>query len=297
MTTRDYKLFFVCGHARSGTTWLQRVLDLHPGINCRGEFHFEVVRKAFDTFTTRPWHLTSKEPLKSVAEQGFCDMVRKVMLALADRKPEAEWIGDRTPRPLRALIPGTPHVLMVRDGRDVMVSFTIHQMRTQGIEIQAPRWQKRLGEDIEALRADPDHFKNHPERLFADEQWVRFTAERWVRRCTHDLQAIEEFRTGVHAGTAILVRYEDLWRTPDAERARIYRFLELDPADALPLEAGRETTPGLNRDDHGAKDRKGEMGDWKTYAQGEVGQRFRQIVKESAGDMLVRLGYEKTHDW
>ena len=34
------KLFFIMGTIKSGTTWLQLVLDGHPEIACRGEGHF-----------------------------------------------------------------------------------------------------------------------------------------------------------------------------------------------------------------------------------------------------------------
>ena len=42
------QLFFVGGAPRSGTTWLQQLLDCHPDICCRGEGLFRVVR--YDVF-------------------------------------------------------------------------------------------------------------------------------------------------------------------------------------------------------------------------------------------------------
>jgi hypothetical protein len=35
------QLFFVGGAPRSGTTWLQHVLDSHPAVSCRGEGLFQ----------------------------------------------------------------------------------------------------------------------------------------------------------------------------------------------------------------------------------------------------------------
>ena len=37
VATHEY--FFVRGHPRSGTNWIGALLNLHPQINCWGEFH------------------------------------------------------------------------------------------------------------------------------------------------------------------------------------------------------------------------------------------------------------------
>src|ERR1700735_4204914 len=37
---RNKQLFFVGGAPKSGTTWLQILLDQHPAISCSGEGHF-----------------------------------------------------------------------------------------------------------------------------------------------------------------------------------------------------------------------------------------------------------------
>ncbi len=34
------QIFFIAGVLKSGTTWLQLLLDAHPEIACRGEAHF-----------------------------------------------------------------------------------------------------------------------------------------------------------------------------------------------------------------------------------------------------------------
>ena len=34
------QLFFIGGAAKSGTTWLQVLLDAHPSVSCTGENHF-----------------------------------------------------------------------------------------------------------------------------------------------------------------------------------------------------------------------------------------------------------------
>src|SRR6059058_5661183 len=51
----QHELFFVRGHPRSGTNWVGALLNLHPQINCFGEFHFEDIRNAIDTLQAQPW--------------------------------------------------------------------------------------------------------------------------------------------------------------------------------------------------------------------------------------------------
>src|SRR5262245_15345676 len=53
LTLRQKQIFFVGGTPRSGTTWLQLLLDSHPSVSCSGEGHF----------TTHLWRLL-QEALK-----------------------------------------------------------------------------------------------------------------------------------------------------------------------------------------------------------------------------------------
>jgi len=297
MASEHDQFFFVCGHSRSGTTWLERLLDLHPQINCTGECHFEVLRQAFDTFTTRPWHLASGPPMKDEAEACFADTVRRCMASLADRKPGASWIGDRTPRPLRSFLPGSPHILLVRDPRDVAVSYTIHQLNTNGLDIQREPFKSSMQGKREQLLGNPAYFDEHPEAMFDDERWVRHIAHRWARRMDKDLAALERFRIGEIAGRAMMVRFEELRTDTEAMRAELYQFLEVDPAKAEPLSEATRTLPGVRGASPSGKDRKGDIGQWKAFAQGEPGAMFRRVFKEELGPLLIRLEYEQDMGW
>lgn len=296
MKLADYKFFFVCGHSRSGTTWVAKVLDLHPRIKCRGEFHFEVLRAGFDDFVGRRFHLAHRGRMRALAEECFQDTVRRLMANPAGRrkKPRVEWLGDRTPRPLRALLPGSPHLYMHRDGRDVAVSYTIHQLRTEGPDAGRNRWREPLAPLRLALRENPRYFKDHPERLFADEAWVRHVARKWATRIRNDLAEADRMRD---SGVPVKVyRYEDMRREPEQTRADMYGFLGVDPAEAAPLQEGR-TAAGFPAENPSGKDRRGDIGDWANYAIADSGPRFRRAFNEEAGDLLVRLGYEKDARW
>lgn len=290
------RLFFVRGHPRSGTNWVGALLNLHPRINCHGEFHFEEIRRAVDSLQSQHWQITGREPLRSVLDHAFHQFVRTCVLSLDARKPGASWIGDRTPRALRPLVPGAPHFLIVRDGRDVLVSWTYHVLR-QKPDVLGAVVPRPLLEGFESavrrFQQDPACFRNHPELLLADEGWVRHVARRWAEWTRADHQAAALIDAGELDATVQTIRYERLHADTDAGRRAMYEFLGLDPAEAAPLSPESRTSPGFSRDDATSFFRHGQVGDWKAYAT----DCMRAWFKEEAGQALIDLGYEKDVNW
>ena len=97
-----YRLFFVCGHMRSGTNWVASLLNLHPQINCVGEGPLGHFRTMIDTVKRLDYLYTYKEPHRTVLEEAFHELSRRLVLSLAIRKPESPWVGDNTSRQLGA---------------------------------------------------------------------------------------------------------------------------------------------------------------------------------------------------
>lgn len=290
------RYFFMRGHPRSGTNWVGAILNLHPRIYCHGEFHLEDIRNAIDQLQAKPWQTTGREPVRTILDESFQEVVRKCLATLREKKPGATWIGDRTPRGLRPLLADAPVFWVVRDGRDVLVSWTFHVLRQRDHvqEIVIPDALKAsMAPAVEAFRADPHAFTANPERLLQNEGWVRFISKRWGDWALVDLRnkaAIEagEFRASVH-----MVRYETLHADAENERAGMYRFLGLDPAEALPLSDEGKTKAGFGREDPLSFYRKGEVGDWRSHFTPDVTRWF----KESAGQALMDLGYERDAGW
>jgi hypothetical protein len=291
-------LFFVRGHPRSGTNWVGAVLNLHPQVNCFGEFHFEDIRNAIDLQQSHPWQITAREPLKSVMDECFRDMVRKAMLTLEGRKPGAHWIGDRTPRGLRVFIEGAPHFLIIRDGRDVLVSWTFHvlRMKSHVLDVIVPAELRAEFDVLHAkFHADADHFRKHPEELLSQEGWVRLVVGRWAGWKKSDLASIKRIEADDNGARAKLhvIRYEELHADTEGGRRKMYEFLGLDPDEALPLSGETKTAPGFEQEDPMSFWRHGKVGDWKRYQT----DRFKAWFKEEAGDVLAELGYERSDGW
>lgn len=287
------RLFFVTGHARSGTTWAAAVLARHPRAFVDGEFHFQQLRQGFDSFQRHPWHRATRDPVHTAAECCFQDTIRLCIGACAHQKLEADWIGDRTPRYLEVLLPGSPHFVIVRDGRDVVVSLSIMEINQGGGLFNQFAKEEKLWRARERFLAEPDFFKKNPGELLRCEPFVRCLARRWGEQAAHDVRMADRIRAGEIDATVLIVRYEALHLDPEGEREKMYRFLGVDPAEAEPLTAESGTKPGLQTENHRSDKRKGAVGDWMNYFTDDAKRWF----KEEAGEALVSLEYESGHDW
>ncbi len=134
-------VFFVGGLPRSGTTWVQQLLNAHPEVVCLGESHFmndlvPTLHAALDGYRARraegrdTWAPTVRGPRPML----LAPMVRSAFVALVqenlDGRPASALraIGEKTPdnimhmRRIWALFPSARFVNVIRDGRDGAVS-------------------------------------------------------------------------------------------------------------------------------------------------------------------------------
>ncbi len=288
---REHKFFFLGGCYKSGTNWVTNLLNLHPKIAVTGEFHFEELFKAMDRFTTRSWYRARREPVRHVAWEAMENLVRRTLYTATRDRPAAVWLGDHTPRHMRELLPGAPRVNVVRDGRDVLVSFAFHLLRARNPDELVPGNRELAQRFQPAFKADPDKFKNAGEGFLGNDEWVRGQARAWAGFITHNSAEAERVRA---AGTRVLdVRYEDLHADLEGQRAALYRFFGLDPGEAAPPSAATKTLPGFKKENPKSFFRKGQVGDWKNY----FDERLTRIFKDEAADALISAGYETDRNW
>ncbi len=288
--------FFVCGHPRSGTNWVSSLLNLHPRVFCDGEFHFHLVRNGIDAFKSQPWYVGSREPVRTVVEQAFADMVLKCLTAQAHRpaedggKPDATEVGDHTPRMLRMLVPPPEgrYIVIFRDGRDVLVSWTFHLLKTSRPDIMHPDVRPVFEQVLPGADASADAARDAARRLLADRNWVSHYAAAWADHTGHDLAAIRRLESEGHGKSILRLSYEGLHADVEGERSRMYAFLGADPALAAPLSRESHTSPGFGREAPRSFYRKGEVGDWRNYLTADS----HAWVLQCAGERLRELGYE-----
>lgn len=284
------RFFFLCGCFKSGTNWVQNLLNLHPHCRVRGEFHFEFLRNAVDQLTNVYWFLGSAPRLREVTLDASEAMVRRMIYAATRDKPAATWLGDRTPNPLRTVIRGAPQIIITRDVRDVLVSWSFHHMRVDTEMGIAVPFRERWAEARPRFVEDPDGF-DPLEGLLGHEGWVRHHARHWAEICRASRTALPKLR---EEGTPVLeLKYEQMHADLDGEVARLYRFLDLDPSLAEAPSEETKTRPGFKREDRKSFYRRGAVGEWKDVLPDQI----RGIIKEEAGEELIAAGYEKSNHW
>ena len=135
------QVFFVGGAPRSGTTWLQSLLDSHPEISCRGEALFgkhlaepldalmAARREALAAKNGSVFRDTGGYPLPESGDTDFL-LATAVLLALERQRDgkACRAIGEKTPENvfffarLKRLFPGAKFIGIARDPRDVLTS-------------------------------------------------------------------------------------------------------------------------------------------------------------------------------
>lgn len=320
----ETQLFFLVGHGRSGTTWLQTILDSHPEVLCQGEgwvFNRNYRREDFRELNP---HLKvsslynailTSEYLKlwiersiwgkgASVEEHLDNLTNLSVNYFLTRKLEGTGkriAGDKTASPgietleeIPRVCPEAKVINIVRDGRDVAVSVAHflwnHAMHEDGgiYELDEEELEKR-----EEYRKDPSAFE---QKSIFSEKRLTGIASGWN----------SEVSQATGRGPALLgdnyleVRYESLLTQPETEVRRILGFLGADASEQATRKCVDATGfERLSRRKSGQEDsssvrfRKGVAGDWKNV----FTERDKRIFREQAGDLLVKLGYENDSDW
>lgn len=288
---RTYKFFFITGCFKSGTHWVENLLMLHPRVNIKGEFHFEALDRGFRDLINTQWYLSSRPRLREVADISFQQFIRRMIFMETRDRPEAVWLGDRSPRQLDEFLPGAPLIDIRRDGRDVLTSWNFHHLRSKRPENLLPEMKAASEKLIPEYAADPLRFQQPDTGFLADEWYVRHHARVWSRMVMHTLHTAPVLKA---RGVPVLqLQYEAMHKDIDGHRQCLYNLLDLDINEAAPISAESKTVPGFKGGAAKPFYRNGEVGEWRTM----LGDKQRRWFKDEAGEALVALGYERNGNW
>lgn len=266
------QLFFVGGAPRSGTTWLQQILNAHPEISCKGEGLFQSqLTKPLESMIDS-WRMglegknaalfghTGGYPTPDATDVEFL-LGSAILLALHRQcgSRQVRAVGEKTPENvfffnrLKSIFPTARLIAISRDPRDVLASAWHFFHRAQS------------GEDMAAAKID------------------------FIRRALPSLaagaQTMIELRR-IYPDDMMLVTYEALQEDGPATVAGLFRFLRVDDkpeivADCLArtefsiMTGGRAAGSELR----GSFFRKGIVGDWRSTLDAEMSE---MILRELA---------------
>lgn len=276
MAAPNPTLFRIAGFPCSGLDWVGRLLALHPMV-------------AVVEGPSRVGALGGESPRRSpeLAAAGV-ELLQQGRAALA-AKPGATHLGVITLAGDSAI--AAPEIMVLRDGRDVLVAWTIRQLEEEGACLRRFLGKhepaSRIPELHRRFRADPaDVLERHPGLLLADYDWVRYGAHLWDDEVTGYFGAMGAIADGKISGDQPLeVRFEAAREDPAGTYARALAFLQLPPAAAAPTDPGLspETDPGLRAE--------WEVGRWKRYFTPQATKLFKmdawsalESVTENYGD-------------
>ena len=269
---------------KSGTNWLGKILSSHPDIECVGEFHWQNVLHSFQNNLSTVALYKEAPAYRLEVKQLFEAFVRNCLDRAA---PNAKVIGERTPTTLAPLvIPDAPHLSIIRDGRDILVSRAFHLFNYPEVHRLFDRLPE-MKKDFEEFKNNPWFFKENPHVLLRHEVMVKESCIWWRDHFVSDRKLLDENPfLKVH-----FVRYEDLHTDLEVERKKLFEFLGVSLDDAPPLDD--EIKPGFKNERPNEFFRKGKTGDWQNY----FTEQTKTWFKEVAGEELIRQGYVESNDW
>jgi hypothetical protein len=319
------QVFFIIGGGKSGTTWLKRLLNAHPEILCLGEGRFFNREWGRDDFR----HAEVKVPPRSLygALSGSEDLRLWAQRSIWGKQGDVEKhidnltrlaidyflrqrlsntrktiVGDKTPflvgsnvlEEIQRIYPEAKVIHMIRDGRDVEISM-LHHRWNNSMDRGGPHILKP--EEEERRKAhEAGGLQKLAEMGWFDEDELRRRARLWSSQVAGAVKDGPELLGDNYTE----VTYERLLENTGAQVRRLVRFLgaksDKQTVRRCVKKASFETlSKGRERGQEDPKSflRKGVAGDWQNV----FNEKDKQIFKEEAGSLLVRLGYEKDYDW
>ena len=275
----DRQVFFIGGSPKSGTTWLQLLLDRHPEVACAGETHFldQFVPNVGKAITDHQAYVewvnesvfTDLNCCPSLGGGQLIALLSYAFVLMLEPKIDGKRIkamGEKTPDNIDNLpvmtrmFPDSKFIQIVRDGRDCAVSGWHHNKRL------ATAWDAAVN--------------------------LRDYALNFARRWSDHLDIGEEFAL-TYPARFHRVKYEDLSACPVETLRGLLDFLAVDSSGDVVTAcvdgASFESLTGRRRGQADAKSffRKGATGDWRNHFDQPTERAFLEI----AGPWLDRLGY------
>jgi hypothetical protein len=257
----DKKIIFVAGYPKSGTTWVENFISNLPGYSPRSlSGSKEMIRH----------HHLPKSAFTKMPKYGYSSIKTHIL-------PYSKNINILLNHNINKII------VMYRDPRDIAISQYHHVLKTNP-------WlaTDKFYEDYNKMDKN-DAIQHSIDMVLIDySSWVKG----WLD--------IEKNHSEIECMT---IKYEDLRSNSPEVFKKILKFYGVDLNDYVfnkiltysNKEASNNIFSTLSSLNPGTKSTKrtGKSGEWIT----EMNSVHKKCFKDSVGDLLIELGYEKDHDW
>ena len=300
------KKFFVFGSARSGTTLLSRLINVHPQVLCNWQAHFfsrpPLLKSLVNTPEVEEWlrrdsnRWNRGKDLSPVVLRAAADYIlerearRAGKCIVGDKSPNSYSRGQAV-RNMHDVYPDGTILHIIRDGRHAVLSRRFQFFMDN--ESQLTREDKAFRS---GFIADPESYLSGKRSLFGEEK-MHFVARQWAETVN------ETDREGrrLYGDRYLSLRYEDLLANPWQEMQRLWEFLGAGGLDRN-LQQAMETEMQSNTSTDWQREKNHEvMQAMQKYPkatwQAMFTARDREIFKEEAGQVLVDWHYEKDLNW
>ena len=146
---------------------------------------------------------------------------------------------------------------------------------------------EKLKAHFNAFKEDPWYFQKFPQRLLANETFVRHTCSTWAHYIRADKNAAERKPQLPIMFVQYEKVHEDIYKALD----RMYGFLKVDSGQVKTIPD--KLMPGHKKETPNQFNRKGKVGDWQNY----VTDRVKNWINEEAGTAMLEQGYIDSLDW
>ncbi len=273
----EIRLLFATGSPKSGTTFLQMILNNHPEVSCPPEHYL------FDLITQKlPGFLENYNKSiifidKATANQGapvFTEEdvkeIGKFVIKLAAYRgakgKQVKWYGIKddqlTERNgfilLENLFPDARFIGIIRDPRSVVIS----------------AWHFNI-------RIHPDFLERFQD---SKEKWIEYCANCWLKDNNNLINFFKKSPSKI-----LLCRYEDLVLSPFEHYKRIFEFLNVSTEKNLIEEIIEKTS--FNKFKDGKFFRKGRVDSWEE----ELTPLEIKTVEKICGALMNLLGYKTSY--
>lgn len=281
-TNRPPSVFFITGVPKSGTTWLQMLLNTHKNIFCRPEDQFSTILNNLPNFL-KNYNDILDGVNKRTAQQKemfhynqddvlhcFKFLVTRALLKHQTSGQPVMAVGTKDNAIInqaglyQKLFPEAKFICILRNPKDIAISSWFHNLRVE------TNFLERSGGDLAT--------------------WAQTIAKNWN---TSILNLSGEFKGADEK--LIWVRYEDLLSDPISTMAAVFTFIgiQTDRAEVEriidqnrfdKLAQGREA----GKEDRTSFFRKGVSGDYKNHLTPEI---WKEVTKD-AHEVMRELRYE-----